>query len=93
MTGVIDAAWNFLRNRKRSYLHTFRTPAGEEVLRDLLKFCRANETTFHPDARVSAGLEGRREVWLRIQNHLNLSSEELYALAQGRTVHIQGDSK
>ena len=28
-------------------------------------------------------LEGRREVWLRIQNHLNLTQSELWALHSG----------
>lgn len=50
------------------------------VLVDLAKFCRANETTYMKDERLSAVLEGRREVWLRIQNYLNLSSDELLDL-------------
>jgi len=44
----------------------------------LAAFCRAEETTFNLDPRVHAVLEGRREVFLRIQNHLNLSSEDLW---------------
>lgn len=93
MATYLDKAYDFLRMRRRDYNHAYRTPAGERVLRDLAKFCRANETTFHPDARVSAGLEGRREVWLRIQNHLNLTTDELYALATGKSINIQGDKK
>lgn len=52
----------------------------EEVLKDLAKFCRAHQTAFHADARMHAVLEGRREVWLRIQEFLNLPIEELYNL-------------
>jgi len=74
---------NFLLRRKTHYQQAFATPAGQEVLRDLMKFCRANETTFHADARIHAALEGRREVWCRIQQHLNLNSEQLYALYGG----------
>ena len=47
---------------------------------DLAKFCRANKTTYNPDARIHAVLEGRREVWLHIQNYLQLTNEELYDL-------------
>lgn len=71
---------NFLQWRRQQYLMTFDNEAGKEVLADLAKFCRANETTFNPDPRVHAVLEGRREVWLRIASHLNLSDDELYEL-------------
>lgn len=64
-----------LRGRKAAYQRIPR-PA----LEDLAFFCRANETTFHENERAQAMLEGRRQVWLRIQQHLNLSSEELMAL-------------
>jgi hypothetical protein len=52
----------------------------ELVLEDLAKFCRAHETSFHPDPRVHAQLEGRREVWLRIEEFLHLSPEEIVKL-------------
>lgn len=51
---------------------------------DLARFCRADQSTFHADARVHAVLEGRREVWLRIQEHLRLSDEELFTLYNGQ---------
>jgi hypothetical protein len=50
------------------------------VLKDLAKFCRAHESTFHQDPRGHAVLEGRREVWLKIQEFLNLSIDEIYDL-------------
>jgi hypothetical protein len=62
-------------------------PAGQNVLQDLAKFCRADTTCFHADPRIHSALEGRREVWLRIQKHLNLSSEELYAIFGGQTIN------
>ncbi|MEH6358839.1 MAG: hypothetical protein V7745_07605 [Pseudomonadales bacterium] len=68
----------FFSTRKHHYRSTFDNPMGDEVLRDLAKFCRASETTFHEDARVSAVLDGRREVFLRITEHLNLTPEEFY---------------
>lgn len=74
------SAQEFVSQRRTEYVRTFITPAGELVLEDLAKFCRANESTFHPDARVHAVMEGRREVWLRIRAHLDLSDEALWAM-------------
>lgn len=76
----------FLFQRKRSYQLTFQEaqPANLEVLRDLAKFCRANESCVVPgDRDKTMLLEGRREVWLRIQQHLNLTPEQLFDLYGG----------
>lgn len=88
MTSVRDMAgraFDFVRRRRLAYQLTFRNDnyAAQQVLIDLAKFCRANETTFHADPRVSAVLQGRHEVWLRITHHLHLSSEQLFALYNG----------
>ena len=77
---LVDKAKSYLFNRKVSYQNTFLNVSGEIVLEDLAKFCRAHKTTFHPDPRIAAQLDGRREVFLRIQQHLNLSNEELWKL-------------
>lgn len=79
---ALQKAKAYLTGRK----HAFNMVFNKEnkftvfVLADLAKFCRANESTFHPDPRKHAVLEGRREVWLRIEKHLNLNDEELYQL-------------
>lgn len=52
----------------------------QDVLADLAKFCRAHTTTFHKDERTHALLEGRKEVFLRIMENLNLSHEEIFNL-------------
>jgi len=78
--GPADAIRNFLHRRRHAYNTTFRGPVAEEVLADLAKFCRAHESTAAPDAASAARLDGRREVWLRIQQHLNLSPEDLWRL-------------
>lgn len=77
--------FDFLRRRRLAYQLTFRDDnyAAQQVLIDLAKFCRANATTFHEDPRISAVLQGRHEVWLRICNHLHLTSEQLFALYNG----------
>lgn len=89
----VDKAWQFLKGRKQDYLATFGPPWGHNVLKDLEQFCRGNASTFHPDPRYEAILQGRREVWLRIANHLNLTTDELYAIARGEQQVIQGEKK
>jgi len=74
--------------RKRAFRIVFGGPSGQMVLQDLLIFCRATETCFDPDPRKHAVLEGRREVWLRIQQHLNLTQEQLYTLYNGKTLQL-----
>lgn len=72
----------FLTDKKTAYQFTFNPESihAKAVLKDLARFCRANESTFHTEDRVHCALEGRREVWLKIQNYLNLTPEELSEL-------------
>lgn len=70
--------WLFVR--QTAYLKIFRGPYSDVVLRDLAKFCRAHTSTFHPDPHLAAKMDGRREVWLRIQQHLQLNDEALWKL-------------
>jgi hypothetical protein len=63
---------------KRAYQLVFNTPHGEAVLLDLKRICRANETCVVPgDRDRTFVLEGRREVYLRIRDYLDLTPEEL----------------
>ncbi len=80
MTDEVKKARDYLAQRKRAYGLTFDSVSGETVLKDLASFCRANESCFHPDPRVHAVMEGRREVWLRIQEHLKLTNEQMLSI-------------
>lgn len=74
------AAQNFLVDRQRAYFGVFgdaKNLAVKAVLEDLARFCRANESCFHEDARLHAVAEGRREVWLRIRDHIDLKTNDL----------------
>lgn len=75
---VLESARQFLSRRRTAYVRTFTGPFADEVLQDLARFCRANQSTFHPDPRAHAVAEGRREVWLRIQQHLKLTDDQLW---------------
>lgn len=68
---------DFLAERRTDYIKTFSNPVAERVLADLASFCRAEQSCFHADPRVHAVLEGRREVYLRIMDHLKLDVDEL----------------
>jgi hypothetical protein len=80
----VEKAKRFLFARRYSYRQIFSGPPGEAVLRDLAVFCRAGESTFHDNERVQSKLDGRREVFLRISAHLNLTEAQLWELYDGR---------
>jgi len=60
---------------KRAYQQVFDSPAGKMVFNDLKRFCRALMTT-----NADPLLEGRRQVYLRILQHQELSREQLREL-------------
>lgn len=73
-----DEALAFLNERKTAYQFAFGTPGGKAVLDDLATFCRARETcVVLGDRDRTYVLEGRREVYLRIQEHLELTLDQL----------------
>lgn len=82
---LIERTRVFLSGRAGAYRAVFQLPSPpvETVLADLARFCRANESTGHLDTHVAARLDGRREVWLRIQQHLRLTDEQLWQLFGG----------
>ena len=53
------------------------TRHAEKVLAHLDSFCRGNQSTYRPDAREHALLEGRREVLLLMQRMLEIDSRDL----------------
>ena len=81
---------SYFTDTKKAFQQTFEftQPANIHVLEKLAKFCRANDSTFHPDARIAANMDGRREVWLLIQKNLNLSPEQIAQLAVGNSAAV-----
>jgi len=78
----IQRAFYFLLRRKRAYRRVFGAGDSDTdmVLRDLAKFCRAHEIPATKDPVVLAMFNGRREVWLRVQQHLQLTDDDLWKL-------------
>lgn len=79
---LLNQKREFLAQRKDAYCRTFSEEnlIAQWVLDDLDKFCRGSESTFHPDPYMHALLEGRREVYLRILNHIEMSLDQLWDL-------------
>jgi len=74
---------DILRTKSQSYQQTFAGTHGEKVLKDLKKFCMANEPTYVPgDSHATAFGEGRRDVWNRIMAHIHLTDEQLKRLGE-----------
>ena len=73
-----DRLLQIFTDRKRAYQLALGTPAGKAILDDLMVFCRGRETCVVPgDRDRTYVLEGRREVLLRIQDHIELSPDDL----------------
>jgi hypothetical protein len=75
-------------NRRNNYRTVFRSDAGTQVLADLREFCRADASCVvvskdgKIDTHATVLAEGRREVWLRITETLNLTDEQLLKIKE-----------
>jgi hypothetical protein len=67
----------------KAYLLTFRTPWGQKVMLDLMKFCNFRISLPIDDRDTE---EGKRQVFLRIQNFLSFTPEELGRLFAGQPI-------
>lgn len=73
----------FFLRRQSAYKRVFSSPEGRKVLADLRRFCRATVPTADVNnVQATYLLEGRREVWCRIQAHLQLTDEDVYNLIE-----------
>jgi hypothetical protein len=72
-----------LIRRSGAYRKTFSGPEGRKVLADLKRFCKATVPTANiKNVNATYLAEGRREVWLRILSHINLTDEEIHILTE-----------
>lgn len=75
---------------KRSFQQGCGSETPTLMASDLALFCCADRTCFDPDPHRHAMMAGRREVWLRIQEFLKLTPQELLLLYY-TPVHLDGD--
>jgi len=79
----VDMLTKMFLRRRNAYKNTFNNPEGKLVLADLRRFCRATLPTADVDnLHTTFLLEGRREVWLRVMTHLQLTDEDIYNLTE-----------
>lgn len=87
--------WAKVFRRRNAYRMLFLNgdghpnPLAETVLADLKRFCKAQTSTVYIspvskaiDPLAMAMAEGRREVWNRIQSHLQISDKEISQLQE-----------
>lgn len=80
---VEDRQLDFIQERQKAYKLSFggKNTTTKIIMDDLREFCFAEKTCFVPDnGRVSEIFEGRRQVWLRIHEHLDKELTELVEL-------------
>lgn len=88
MKSTEAAGRKLVTTRQGQYKATFdlRNPNNQAVLEDLAIFCGFSHQP--PPTTPEAALirEARREVFMRILTHLELSPRQLYAIATGQPV-------
>ena len=102
MAGVTETAmrlWDMLRKRRITYQLACNQPAMQDMLIDLATFCGAADTCVVVDPKTNMIddkrtyiMLGRREVFLRIQHHCNLTTQQLYKLYTGEQFNIGDDN-
>jgi hypothetical protein len=68
----------FIRDRERAYRAVFNNELAKLVLADLRVFCGATKSSFNSCPYEMARNEGRREVFNRIMNYLEVDYSDYY---------------
>ncbi len=71
-----------LKQLTMDYVTVFGSPQGERVEDDLRIRCGADKISFDVDPYVTAFNEGRRYVWLQIQDRKNMTDEKILRLVK-----------
>jgi hypothetical protein len=66
-----------IRDNAEHYKRLFSGPDGQYVLKDLEKRCFVNRSTYDPDEKKMAINEGRRSIFVHINNLVNKDVETL----------------
>ena len=71
-----------LKKLTMDYVTVFGSPQGQRVEEDLRIRCGADKTSFDVDPYVTAYNEGRRYVWLQIQDRKSKTDEQILRLVK-----------
>jgi hypothetical protein len=85
---TVQETVDWLRGLRKAFRLTFEVhqPANVTALQNLQSFCFATRSCAVPGDRDRTLLnEGRREVWLHLNEYLHLNEEQLYQLKIGGT--------
>jgi len=74
----MSGPFKLLRRKQTDYRLALGDESGKVVLADLRTFCNPTRTNFSTDPLEMARMEGRREVFLRIANFMNVDFDEYY---------------
>lgn len=83
-------AWHYLTHRRQVVRDTIKlsTPGGQRFISELARFCRINEGVWDEDQRRTDVLIGRQEVYHWIMQHLKLTPEQHFEIANGKTIQV-----
>lgn len=82
--------FDLLKRQKQDYQLACHQPAMQRMLIDLMWYGKWNETCVvydkggRLDKAATLVMQGRREMIIRILNHCNLTTKQLYLLATGK---------
>ena len=87
---ALQAGWDYLTNRRWSFRRVFKleTPDGQTVIMELARFCHINEGVWDESQRRTDVLIGRQEVYQFIMQHLKLTPEQHFELANGKMIQV-----
>lgn len=75
-----------LMEQAKAYKIAFNQPGSKHyLLPDLMEFCGVGRELPHDPVEIQRAA-GRLEVWQHIQNYLNFSEAEVYAMLQGNPI-------
>jgi hypothetical protein len=71
----LEAVMKNVRDNAEIYKRLFSGPDGQAVLKDLAKRCYVDRTTYEPEINKMAFNEGRRSIFVHINNLVNKDTE------------------
>jgi hypothetical protein len=91
MRKFVKEAIDLITRRHVAWNRVFEGPDGRQVERQLSIFCFANTTTFDIDPIKSAYKQGRKDVWILMQNYRHLTPKQLAVIYQAATFEDKND--
>jgi len=80
-----------LDKKRRAYQAIFDGPHGKEVLKDLAEFCGMHRDCFSPCPYTMAHNTGVRKAFLRIQNMLNVTDQQIWEMFEYERIQRASD--